>query len=90
MNEIFTIDELPKDYGGNGPSLQKLAGMSKNVFFYSIKYQFPDDLQEKFSEYQNRFDLLDKLRVNENLRPEPLINDEMLGFHGNFKKLNVD
>jgi hypothetical protein len=46
--------------------------------------------KEKLSEYQARFDELDGLRVEESLRPERLNNDEILGFYGNFKKLDVD
>ncbi|RZC39701.1 CRAL TRIO domain containing protein, partial [Asbolus verrucosus] len=65
LNEIFSKETLPKDYGGQGPSLNELNEMSK----------------AKFREYQDRFDLLDKLRVNENLRPEKLNNDELLGFY---------
>lgn len=44
----------------------------------------------KLREYAARFDALDKMRVNENLRLAPLKNDEVLGYHGNFKKLDVD
>lgn len=40
--------------------------------------------------HQYRFDELEKLKIDESKRPAPLINDEVLGFHGNFKKLNVD
>ncbi|RZC41034.1 CRAL TRIO domain containing protein [Asbolus verrucosus] len=74
LNEIFSKETLPKDYGGQGPSLDELNDM----------------LKAKFREHQDRFNLLDKFRVNENLRPEKLNNDELLGFYGNFKKLNVD
>ncbi|RZC34275.1 CRAL TRIO domain containing protein [Asbolus verrucosus] len=74
LNEIFSKKTLPKDYGGQGPSLDELNDM----------------LKAKFRDHQDRFNLLDKLRVNENLRPEKLENDDLLGFYGNFKKLNVD
>ncbi|RZC41305.1 CRAL TRIO domain containing protein, partial [Asbolus verrucosus] len=65
LNEIFSQETLPKNYGGQGPSLDELNEM----------------LKAKFREYQDRFDLLDKLRVNDNLRPEKLENDELLGFY---------
>jgi hypothetical protein len=44
----------------------------------------------KFAQYQERFDELDSLRVDETVRPQKLNNDELLGFYGNFKKLEVD
>lgn len=47
-------------------------------------------MSENFEKYANRFDILDTLRVNETLRPEPLQNDELLGFYGNFRQLNCD
>ncbi|KAJ3618934.1 hypothetical protein MTP99_005732 [Tenebrio molitor] len=74
LKEVFTDDTLPKDYGGEGPSLEEMNEMTV----------------QKLAQYQERFDLLDTLRVNENLRPEKLDNDEILGFYGNFKKLDVD
>lgn len=43
-----------------------------------------------FKENSERFDKLDRMRVKEDLRPTPLENDEILGYHGNFKKLDVD
>ncbi|KAJ8966984.1 hypothetical protein NQ314_003171 [Rhamnusium bicolor] len=72
--KCISKDILPKDYGGDELSLFELNELWKN----------------KLSEYQDRFDALDKMRTNEKLRPTPLVNDEILGFHGNFKKLNVD
>ncbi|RZB89867.1 clavesin-1 [Asbolus verrucosus] len=74
LREIFTEDELPRDYGGEGPSLEELNEMMK----------------AKLDQYRNRFDQLDVLRVDERLRPQKLDNDDVLGFYGNFKKLNVD
>lgn len=45
---------------------------------------------KKLDEYQERFDKLDSMEVNEHSRLTPLKNDEVLGYHGNFKKLDVD
>lgn len=47
-------------------------------------------MNRKLDEYQDRFDKLDTLRVNEDLRPEVLRNDEDLGYYGNFKNLAFD
>jgi hypothetical protein len=74
LKNLMPRDDLPKDYGGDGPSLEELNEM----------------VRQKLAQYQDRFDQLDKLKVDENLRPKKLNNDEVLGFHGNFKKLNVD
>jgi hypothetical protein len=74
IKQILTKDTLPKDYGGEGPALEDLNELTRR----------------KLAQYQERFDRLDALRVNENLRPEELDNDEILGFYGNFKKLDVD
>ncbi|XP_044261211.1 uncharacterized protein LOC123009151 [Tribolium madens] len=65
---------LPRDYGGEEKSLEELQGL----------------LDLKLAQYQDRFDKLDKLHVDEAKRPQKLENDEILGFHGNFKKLSVD
>lgn len=43
-------------------------------------------LRENFE----RFDKLDQMKVKEDLRPNPLKNDDVLGYYGNFKKLDVD
>ncbi|KAJ3644406.1 hypothetical protein Zmor_022140 [Zophobas morio] len=74
LSEVFSEEELPKDYGGQGPSLQELTDM----------------MRHKFAEHQDRFDALDKLTVDESRRPKKLSNDDVLGFHGNFRKLDVD
>ncbi|KAJ3652773.1 hypothetical protein Zmor_018709 [Zophobas morio] len=76
INEKFPEDFLPVDFGGKGISLEKLQEIA--------------DLE--FEQYLNLFDCnyLGKFKVDENLRPAKLENDEMLGFHGNFKKLNID
>ncbi|CAH0549600.1 unnamed protein product [Brassicogethes aeneus] len=72
--KYFDKKILPKDYGGDEMSLDEIQ----------------EGWLQKFKEYQPKFDALDKLRVNENLRDSKLTNDELLGFHGNFKKLSVD
>ncbi|KAJ3624282.1 hypothetical protein MTP99_017920 [Tenebrio molitor] len=74
LKEIFSDDILPKDYGGSGPTLEQLNGLMK----------------VKLEEFQGRFDQLDQMRVDESLRPERLVNNDILGFYGNFKKLDVD
>ncbi|KAH0820743.1 hypothetical protein GEV33_002048 [Tenebrio molitor] len=74
LKEIFSDDILPKDYGGSGPSLEQLNDLMK----------------VKLEEFQDRFDQLDQMRVDESLRPEKLVNNDILGFYGNFKKLDVN
>ncbi|KAJ3644908.1 hypothetical protein Zmor_022607 [Zophobas morio] len=54
LKEIFSPNDLPKDFGGSGPSLHELDEMMK----------------QKFIEHQDRFDLLDTLKVDESLRPQ--------------------
>ena len=51
---------------------------------------FLDLLLAEIDEYKYLYDKLDKIEVDESLRPEKLNNDEILGFSGNFKKLDVD
>ncbi|KAJ3644405.1 hypothetical protein Zmor_022139 [Zophobas morio] len=74
LKDFFPQDELPRDYGGEGPSLDQLNG----------------NMKKKLFEYENRLQHVYKLRVNETLRPQKLNNDEILGFYGSFKKINVD
>ncbi|XP_063917133.1 uncharacterized protein LOC135132851 isoform X2 [Zophobas morio] len=74
LKKVVPVGFLPRDYGGTAPSLEELNDM----------------LKIKFDEYEERFDKLDKLKVDESLRPEKLNNDDLLGFYGNFKKLDVD
>ncbi|KAJ3654079.1 hypothetical protein Zmor_013292 [Zophobas morio] len=76
LKEHFSLEILPKDYGGTEKSVEELHELC----------------QLKFQDYRDRFNLLDELRVNENLRPTQLANenDEILGYHGNFKKLEID
>jgi hypothetical protein len=41
-------------------------------------------------EYKAYFNRLDSFKVNEDLRPEKLPNDDFFGFYGNFKQLDFD
>ncbi|KAJ3661387.1 hypothetical protein Zmor_005784 [Zophobas morio] len=65
---------LPVDCGGKEKSLEELQEM----------------LYQKFEEHKDYFTQLDKLRINEDLRPRRLKSDEMFGLSGNFKKLEID
>ncbi|XP_023311854.1 uncharacterized protein LOC108905892 [Anoplophora glabripennis] len=65
---------LPIDYGGEEISVKELNELWKKCL----------------RENSERFDKLAKMKVNEELRPAPLDNDDILGYHGNFKKLDVD
>ncbi|CAG9861669.1 unnamed protein product [Phyllotreta striolata] len=73
---INSIDKniLPKDYGGNEKSLDELEA----------------EFDKKFEEYRSFFDRRVNERVNEQLRPAGMVNDDFLGYHGSFKKLAVD
>ena len=51
---------------------------------------FVDALEAKFVENQELFDRLDEIKVDEALRPEKLKDDYTLGFHGSFKKIDID
>lgn len=51
---------------------------------------FSELTEQKLLEHKDRFNSLVKLRTDESLRPGKAVNDELLGFYGNFKKLQVD
>lgn len=70
----FGQSVMPKDIGGEEKSLEEL---------YECQLQ-------QFKQYKDRFDVLGTLRVDESLRPEKLVNDDILGYYGNFKHLNLD
>ncbi|KAJ3652777.1 hypothetical protein Zmor_018711 [Zophobas morio] len=74
IKEKLPEDLLPVDFGGKRISLEKLQEM----------------MVAEYQQHLGFFDDLEKFKVDENLRPAKLENDEMLGFYGNFKKLNVD
>uniref|UniRef100_A0A6P7FWP6 Uncharacterized protein LOC114335002 isoform X2 n=1 Tax=Diabrotica virgifera virgifera TaxID=50390 RepID=A0A6P7FWP6_DIAVI len=72
--EHLPLDVLPSDFGGKQKSCEELAELWKKKMF----------------EYKDRFDKLETLQVTEELRPEKLENDELLGYYGNFKKIDTD
>ncbi|XP_076256043.1 alpha-tocopherol transfer protein-like [Rhynchophorus ferrugineus] len=72
--DVFGKDVLPKDVGGNELSLEELNNL----------------LLKKFEENKESYERVSKLRVNESLRPDKLVNDDLLGYYGNFRKINVD
>ncbi|CAG9832925.1 unnamed protein product, partial [Diabrotica balteata] len=74
LTKYIPLDLLPSDYGGKQKSCSELAELWKQKMF----------------EYKDRFDQLESMKVNEELRPEKLQNDELLGYHGNFKKIETD
>ncbi|XP_060533762.1 uncharacterized protein LOC132706435 [Cylas formicarius] len=67
-------DIMPEDVGGEEMSLRVLNDM----------------WLKKFSNYEKHFEDVITLRTNESLRPAKLVNDEILGYYGNFKALDVD
>ncbi|CAH0713630.1 unnamed protein product, partial [Brenthis ino] len=67
---------LPKEYGGDGPSCEKLAD------------QWKDCLKSK--EARRVIDECNKLVADESKRSEMKFNEEYLGMPGSFRKLTVD
>ncbi|KAG5900101.1 hypothetical protein JTB14_016070 [Gonioctena quinquepunctata] len=67
-------DILPSDYGGDERSLSKLH----------------EQWKLKLDEHKDRFDTLEAIHVKEDLRPSELKNDNILGYYGHFKKLDID
>ncbi|XP_058803431.1 alpha-tocopherol transfer protein-like [Phymastichus coffea] len=66
---------LPADYGGEQPSMDELDGR----------------WQEKLAEWRDWFLEQERLLVDEELRPGPTVNaDDLFGFAGSFRKLEVD
>ncbi|CAG9759871.1 unnamed protein product [Ceutorhynchus assimilis] len=72
--KVFPKEILPKDVGGDEDSLGELTEL----------------WIQKLKENKDLFDQLGTMRVDESKRPTKLVNDDVLGFYGNFKKLDVD
>ncbi|EFA05518.1 alpha-tocopherol transfer protein-like [Tribolium castaneum] len=74
LHQVVPKEVLPKDYGGEEKSLKELN----------------DLLKCKVRESRDVFDNLDNFTVDETLRPAKLVNDDILGVYGNFKRLAID
>lgn len=72
--EVFGKSTMPKDVGGDERSVEELN----------------ECVLKMYEEKKDRFELLRTLRVDESLRPQPLINDDILGYYGNFRTISVD
>jgi hypothetical protein len=81
---------LPRDYGGYERSLNELNGRKNEETSQRVDVVLSGILKMKMMEHKEYFDRLDTLKVNEDLRPEKLINDDFLGFYGTFKHLDID
>lgn len=72
--DTFSKEILPKDIGGEEDSLADLT----ELWIQELKSQ-----SELFTKLQN-------MKVDESKRPSKLVNDEILGFYGSFRKIDVD
>uniref|UniRef100_A0AAR5Q9D2 CRAL-TRIO domain-containing protein n=2 Tax=Dendroctonus ponderosae TaxID=77166 RepID=A0AAR5Q9D2_DENPD len=73
LTQIYGKERLPRDAGGDLKSLSEMN----------------DLLIEYYETKKDVFDKLEKLTVDESLRPAKLKNDEILGYYGNFKKIHL-
>ncbi|XP_015599256.1 retinol-binding protein pinta [Cephus cinctus] len=75
LYEFVPRSVLPKDYGGEQPSMDKLSDMWR----------------EKLEEWRPWFIEQQNVHVDESRRPGPAISgDDLFGFSGSFRKLDVD
>ncbi|XP_072395227.1 uncharacterized protein [Diabrotica undecimpunctata] len=65
---------LPKEYGGNEKSLQDLG----------------DAWRETLQKHRPRFEKLENMAVQEDRRPSPCKNCDILGYYGNYMKIDVN
>ena len=90
LKKVIRPDLLPVDFGGEGLSLQELEGNSGENSYEKFYFNVVDALEEKYRKNQDLFDRIDEIKVDESLRPCKLEDNELLGYYGNFKKLEVD
>ncbi|XP_017771172.1 PREDICTED: alpha-tocopherol transfer protein-like [Nicrophorus vespilloides] len=69
--EFFDEDRLPKEFGGSGPTIPEVR----------------ENMRKLCLEHDEYIKKIFNAKVNESLRPSKLVNDDILGYHGNFKKL---
>ncbi|XP_065169568.1 retinol-binding protein pinta-like [Atheta coriaria] len=74
ISQFYPKDQLPIEYGGTNATVHQMSA------------QF-DDMMDGCVDY---FRNIQNFKVDANLRPNKLDNDELLGYHGNFRKLDVD
>ncbi|KAK4878155.1 hypothetical protein RN001_010661 [Aquatica leii] len=75
LSKIISKDVLPKDYGGNEKSLKELLEEWKQVFL----------------EFDDLFEHLRQVKVDEKLRVEPItFANDLFGVEGSFKQLHID
>ncbi|XP_063903537.1 alpha-tocopherol transfer protein-like [Zophobas morio] len=74
LKKLIPLNLLPVDFGGDGLSLEELEGI----------------LKARCAKNQELFERLGEIKVDENLRPEKLEDDDTLGVYGSFKKLEID
>ena len=75
LKEHFPLEIIPKDYGSTEKSIEELHGTDNILVCNIFLFEFVELCHLKYQEYQDRFDLLDKLRVDESLRPAILENE---------------
>lgn len=86
---------LPKEYGGNGDSVNELAGIIRTykkcmriliLCFHCLAYW-----KKKVESYRDWFLEEDNFGTNEKLRPgKPKNSENIFGTDGSFRKLEVD
>ncbi|CAG9832595.1 unnamed protein product [Diabrotica balteata] len=74
LYKVVPREILPKEYGGNEKSLDEL----KDLWYATIQKHRP------------RFEELENMVVNEDRRPNPCKNCDILGYYGNYMRIDVN
>lgn len=79
---------LPRDFGGELQSIEELAGTWTDILELNVKIFLA--LQLKcYEKHKKRFEELQTMKCDESLKPV-MVDDDLFGTYGNFKKLNID